>query len=89
MKDESVVNNLRQYGLGSRYVDVLVADASQSHVWRPQMLFDAIVADRKNSKESCFCLFIFAYCIVIYCIVSKLSSLAGHVTAIHKITCIV
>jgi len=44
-KDETIFNNLQQYGLGCRYIDILVADASQSHIWRPQMLFDAIVAD--------------------------------------------
>jgi len=47
MKDESVLNNLCQYGLGSRYIDVLVADASQNKIWRPQVLFDVVIADRE------------------------------------------
>jgi tRNA (guanine10-N2)-methyltransferase len=44
-KDETVYNNLCQYGLGQYYIDVLVADASLSKLWRSQLLFDAIVAD--------------------------------------------
>jgi hypothetical protein len=47
MKDETVFSNLLQYGFGDRYIDVLVADASQYQMWRPQVLFDAIIADRK------------------------------------------
>ena len=50
-KNETVFNNLHQYGLASNYIDVLVADASQSQIWRPQMLFDAIVADREYKKK--------------------------------------
>ncbi|XP_076456427.1 tRNA (guanine(10)-N(2))-methyltransferase TRMT11-like isoform X2 [Babylonia areolata] len=44
-KDESVYANLRQYGLESRYLDVLVADASRHDLWRSLPLFDAIITD--------------------------------------------
>ncbi|CAL1535145.1 unnamed protein product [Lymnaea stagnalis] len=43
--DESVRSNLRQYGLESKYIDVLVADASQNHMWREGWRFDAIITD--------------------------------------------
>ena len=39
--------NLRQYGLESRYVDMMVADAAQ-YPWKEQEVFDAIVTDRKR-----------------------------------------
>ncbi len=45
--DESIAANLVQYGMRERYVDVLVADAAQSGVWRDGPLFDAIITDRK------------------------------------------
>ena len=38
--------NLKQYGLGRFYIDVLVSDAAKV-VWRSGGLFDAIVTDRK------------------------------------------
>lgn len=38
--------NLRQYGLESLYVDMLIADAAKS-VWKKGELFDAIITDRK------------------------------------------
>ncbi|PVD32521.1 hypothetical protein C0Q70_07961 [Pomacea canaliculata] len=44
-KSESVQANLRQYGLESQYLDVLVADASRPEIWRQQPLFDAIITD--------------------------------------------
>ncbi|KAL8586578.1 hypothetical protein ACOMHN_053931 [Nucella lapillus] len=44
-KDESIRANLRQYGLESRYLDVVVADASRHDLWRPLPLFDAIITD--------------------------------------------
>lgn len=44
--DENVRANLRQYGLESRYVDMLVADAAKC-MWREQELFDAILTDRE------------------------------------------
>ena len=44
--DESVLANLKQYGLERYYVDILVSDAAQV-VWRCGDLFDAIVTDRK------------------------------------------
>ncbi|KAK7442095.1 hypothetical protein BaRGS_00040537 [Batillaria attramentaria] len=44
-KDESIRANLRQYGLESQYLDVLVADASQHTLWRSQPMFDAIITD--------------------------------------------
>lgn len=46
-KDESILNNLRQYGLDQFYVDILIADSSRRDLWRDRELFDAIVADRK------------------------------------------
>ena len=44
-KDESVLSNLRQYGLEERYVDILVADAARC-VWREREMFDTIITDR-------------------------------------------
>ncbi|XP_005101497.1 tRNA (guanine(10)-N2)-methyltransferase homolog [Aplysia californica] len=43
--DESVRQNLQQYGLESRYIDVMVADASRHRVWRKGCRFDAIITD--------------------------------------------
>lgn len=45
-RDENVLANLRQYGLESHYVDMVVADAA-SCVWKPQEIFDAIITDRE------------------------------------------
>lgn len=45
-RDENVLANLRQYGLESHYVDMVVADAARC-VWKPQEIFDAIVTDRE------------------------------------------
>ncbi|XP_043199074.1 tRNA (guanine(10)-N2)-methyltransferase homolog isoform X1 [Amphibalanus amphitrite] len=42
---ESIAANLRQYGLHSRLVDVLVADAARPDVWRRGVTVDAIVTD--------------------------------------------
>jgi tRNA (guanine10-N2)-methyltransferase len=49
--DENVRANLQQYGLESRYVDMLVADAAQC-MWREQELFNAIVTDRELALPS-------------------------------------
>eukprot|EP00731_Ephydatia_muelleri_P010653 Em0005g1239a len=43
-KDENIRTNLRLYGLGDHYLDVLVADAA-SPVWRTPEMFDAIITD--------------------------------------------
>ncbi|KAH9496213.1 tRNA methyltransferase 11 [Bulinus truncatus] len=43
--EESVHSNLKQYGLENRYLDILVADASQESMWRKGCKFDAIVTD--------------------------------------------
>ncbi|KAK6959759.1 tRNA (guanine(10)-N2)-methyltransferase [Biomphalaria glabrata] len=42
--EESVYNNLKQYGLETKYLDILVADASQD-MWREACKFDAIITD--------------------------------------------
>lgn len=44
--DERVSANFAQYGLGSQYLDVFVADFSQQF-WRSDFKFDAIITDRK------------------------------------------
>ncbi|KAK3751185.1 hypothetical protein RRG08_023942 [Elysia crispata] len=44
-RNESVRSNLQQYGFESRYIDVLVADASRHKMWREGSQFDAIVTD--------------------------------------------
>ncbi|GFO28406.1 tRNA (guanine(10)-n2)-methyltransferase homolog [Plakobranchus ocellatus] len=44
-RDESVRSNLKQYGFESKYIDVLVADASRHKMWREGCHFDAIVTD--------------------------------------------
>ncbi|XP_074656260.1 tRNA (guanine(10)-N(2))-methyltransferase TRMT11-like isoform X2 [Tubulanus polymorphus] len=43
--DENVRANLRQYGMESQYIDVMISDASKYHVYRDSLKFDAIVAD--------------------------------------------
>lgn len=43
-KDESVLGNLKQYGLAQHYVDVVVADSSLP-LWRPGLILDAIITD--------------------------------------------
>jgi tRNA (guanine10-N2)-methyltransferase len=42
--DESILSNLVQYQLQSKYVDAIVADAARV-VWRGENMFDAIVTD--------------------------------------------
>ncbi|XP_013783068.1 tRNA (guanine(10)-N2)-methyltransferase homolog [Limulus polyphemus] len=42
--DENIRSNLRQYGLESHYLDVIVADAALP-VWSDQCMFSAIIAD--------------------------------------------
>ncbi|RUS86807.1 hypothetical protein EGW08_005403 [Elysia chlorotica] len=44
-QDESVRSNLQQYGFESKYIDVLVADASHHKMWREGCQFDAIITD--------------------------------------------
>ncbi|XP_037087247.1 tRNA (guanine(10)-N2)-methyltransferase homolog [Pollicipes pollicipes] len=44
-RQESIAANLRQYGLQSRLLDVLVADAALPALWRRGLVFDAIVTD--------------------------------------------
>jgi len=44
--NESAFNNFKQYSLESKFVDMVVADASH-HPWKERELFDAIVTDRK------------------------------------------
>lgn len=43
--DESVRANFAQYGMSSRFVDVLLADSANAGLLRDQPLFDAIVTD--------------------------------------------
>jgi len=43
-EDESVKANFEQYGVQSRYLDVLVGDASLP-LWRDDLKFDAIITD--------------------------------------------
>jgi len=45
-KDESVHSNMQQYGKGSHYLDVVVADASLP-LWHPSLKLDCIITDRK------------------------------------------
>lgn len=45
-KDESIAANMRQYGMSSYYLDVVVADFSYP-LWRADLRIDAIVTDRK------------------------------------------
>lgn len=44
-KDESIYQNLCQYGLQGKYLDVMVADASRHRLWRHGCRFSAIVTD--------------------------------------------
>lgn len=37
---------MEQYGLKDKYLDIVVADSSLPY-WRPGMIFDVIVTDRK------------------------------------------
>jgi len=46
-KDESVHSNMLQYGTGSQYLDVVVADASLP-LWRSSFKLDCIITDRKS-----------------------------------------
>ncbi|XP_022287860.2 tRNA (guanine(10)-N(2))-methyltransferase TRMT11-like isoform X1 [Crassostrea virginica] len=43
--DESIRNNLAQYGLEAYYCDIMVADASRHSMWRTSEIFDAIITD--------------------------------------------
>ncbi|KAL6253458.1 hypothetical protein P5V15_015304 [Pogonomyrmex californicus] len=43
-KDESIATNMRQYGMSSYYLDVVVADFSYP-LWRADLRIDAIVTD--------------------------------------------
>ena len=45
-KDESIRENLQQYGLAQKYLDVMVMDSSHPH-WREGPFLDAIITDRK------------------------------------------
>jgi tRNA (guanine10-N2)-methyltransferase len=40
-----------QYGKGSQYLDVIVADASLP-LWRPSFRVDCIITDRKYSSQT-------------------------------------
>lgn len=44
---EDIKGNLKQYNLSTKYLDVLVGDASNP-VWRPDFQFDSIITDRKK-----------------------------------------
>ncbi len=57
-EDESVLANLKQYSLESRYVDMMVADAAR-YPWREGEMFDAILTDRKLDYCSSSVLFCF------------------------------
>ncbi|CAB3235241.1 unnamed protein product [Arctia plantaginis] len=43
-KDESIRGNMKQYGIESQYLDVVVSDFSMP-MWRPGLKFDAIITD--------------------------------------------
>ncbi|XP_058788788.1 tRNA (guanine(10)-N2)-methyltransferase homolog [Phymastichus coffea] len=43
-EDESIAANMKQYGVGSRFVDVIVSDFSRE-MWRPDIKLDAIITD--------------------------------------------
>ena len=55
-KDESILTNLKQYGLQDKYIDILVADAAK-HPWKTAVpIFDAIITDppygiRESSRK--------------------------------------
>lgn len=44
---ETVYNNMKQYGLEKKYIDVMVADFSTSYLTNG-LLFDAIITDRNT-----------------------------------------
>ncbi|XP_067929849.1 tRNA (guanine(10)-N2)-methyltransferase homolog [Watersipora subatra] len=44
-RDECVRANFHQYGLSSKYIDVVVADASKHALWAIDGMFDAVVTD--------------------------------------------
>lgn len=44
-RDESVRANMEQYGLGHKYLDVLVNDFAMPF-WKPELTFDSIITDR-------------------------------------------
>lgn len=51
--DESILANLRQYGLDNKYIDIVIADSSQP-IWRstqPVIQFDAIITDPPYGKR--------------------------------------
>lgn len=43
-KEESIRNNLKQYGFEAKYLDVLIADFSTTYI-RNELKFDAIITD--------------------------------------------
>ncbi len=43
-QEETIRNNLKQYGLESRFLDVLISDFSKKYI-RDEFKFDAIVTD--------------------------------------------
>lgn len=43
-KDENIRNNLKQYGLESKYIDILAADFSSQYI-KKNFIFDAIITD--------------------------------------------
>lgn len=55
--DESVLANMKQYGLEHQYLDVIVTDFALP-LWKDGLVFDAIIADRKlilHHKEVLLC----------------------------------
>lgn len=62
-RDESVRSNFLQYQLDSKYLDVLVADASKHDLWALDGLIDAIVTDRKYLELSSLVYLDVHYCI--------------------------
>lgn len=40
---------MKQYGVGSRFLDVLVSDFSKV-LWRPDLKLDAIITDRRLKR---------------------------------------
>lgn len=53
-KDESVAANMKQYGKGSYYLDVVVSDFSRP-LWKNDMRVDAIVTDREYNFRTLIC----------------------------------
>lgn len=43
-KDESILSNMKQYGIKSKYLDVIVSDFSLP-LWREDLQFDSIITD--------------------------------------------